>query len=74
MAYRMSKMTVLRGTDYAKFKKKVKAAVTKHQGVLTHVAQDLDVGETTVKRWLREDEVLKHHIDRVREQVKKAAA
>lgn len=66
MAFRMSKMTVLRGTDYKKFSDRLRKAITKHQGVMTHVAQDLEVGETTLKRWLREDDKLKTFLDRVR--------
>jgi len=55
MAFRMSEMTVLRSTDSKKFASRMRAVIAKHFGRVAHIAQDLDVGETTVKRWLRED-------------------
>lgn len=68
MAFRISHMTALRGMDYDKFVARLKKSFTKHKGVLLHVAQDLDVGDTTVKRWLREDAQLKKFVERVRRQ------
>lgn len=68
MAFRISQMTALRGTDYKRFEAKLKKSFTKHKGVLLHVALDLDVGDTTVKRWLREDAKLRTFVDRLRRQ------
>ena len=73
MAFRMGKISMLRLSDYKKFDTRVRKCFTKHDGVLLHVAQDLDVGASTVKRWLREDEKLKGFVTKVRARVAKAA-
>lgn len=73
MAFRMSTLSVLRLNDYDKFTAKVQKSITKHRGVLMHVAQDLDVGPTTLKRWLREDAKLTRFLAKARKAAAKAA-
>lgn len=66
MAYRMSKLAILRATDRTKFKKRLRRSIDRHDGLLEGMSKDLDVGHTTLKRWLNEFGDLKRHIDRVR--------
>lgn len=68
MGYRMSRMTILRGTEPEKFVAKVRRAFTKHKGNLVHAAHDLDVGESTLKRWVKEDDDLGKFLRQLREQ------
>ncbi len=73
MAFRMGKISIMRLVDYKKFDARVRKCFVKHDGVLLHVAQDLDVGASSVKRWLREDERLKAFVEKLRTRVAKAA-
>ncbi len=72
MAFQISEMTVLRLNNRPEFLRRMKASITTHEGYVTHVAQDLGVGERSVKRWIREFTDLKAHVDKVR--AKRAAA
>lgn len=66
MAFRMSEMTVLRGTDPKKFAARMRILIAKHGGRVAHIAQDLGVGETSIKRWLRENGKLHAYAVKVR--------
>ena len=66
MVFQISEMTVLRLNDTPEFKRRMRASITKHKGYVVHVAQDLGVGERTVKRWIHEFGDLKRHVDKVR--------
>lgn len=74
MAFRMSTMSLLRMSDPKKFDKKLRAAIAKHKGVGLHIAQELDVGISTLKRWIEEDEKLTKFLERTRKAAKKATA
>lgn len=74
MAFRMSNMSVLRVSDPKKFDKKLRAAITKHKGVGLHIAQELDVGISTLKRWIDDDEKLTRFLEKTRKAAKKAKA
>jgi len=66
MAFRMTEMTVLRSTAPQMFKTKMKATIVKHSGHAAHIAQDLGVSHTTIKRWLGESPEMKLFVKRVR--------
>ena len=70
MAFRLSPMTILRATDPRKFTAKLKASIAKHKGVGLHIAQDLDVGISTFKRWVEEDVGLTKFLVRTRKAAK----
>lgn len=72
MAYRMPEISVLRATSYSKFKTKVRASIATHGGQLKHIAQDLDVGVTTLKRWFNEDDSLEQFAQRTRTRARAA--
>lgn len=66
MSYRITPLTVLRASNPAKFRIKMQGYITKHRGKLTHVASDIGVGYTTVKRWVLGDVKLKRFLENVR--------
>lgn len=72
MPFRMGRMTILRVTDLKKFNVTMRRAITKHRGIATHVAQDLDVGLATFKRWVEDDAGLKRLIAQTRKAAKAA--
>lgn len=74
MAFRMSPMSVLRATAPDKFEKKLKTAIVKHRGVALHIAQDLDVGISTFKRWIEEDPGFTRFLASTRKLVAKSKA
>lgn len=55
MGFRMSKMSITKLTNPRKFEDQMHRAITKHGGVGLHIAQDLDVGISTFKRWVEEN-------------------
>ena len=63
MVYRMTETSVLRASDFDAWREKLLASIKKHKGVTKHVAQDVNVGYSTVKRWIEEDTVLLHEVE-----------
>lgn len=66
MAYRMGEMTLMRMSDPPRWKALVKDAIQRHAGRVLHVAQDLLVGRSTLKRWVAEDPELQHWVEQAR--------
>lgn len=66
MSFRMSEMTMLRATDPRAFKKRVRDALIANEGRLVATAAALDVGVTTIKRWVHDDPTLQKVADRAR--------
>ena len=67
MVFRISELTVLRSNDLPAFKRRMRQLISKHRGRCLHIAQDIGVGRTTVKRWLREYPVLHAYAVKIRE-------
>lgn len=66
MAYKMNETTLLRAASPIKFTRKLKTSILKHQGCVARIAQDLNVGKTSIKRWLEEDPELEELRQRLR--------
>lgn len=66
MAFRISELTVLRSNDLPAFKRRMRELISKHGGRCLHIAQDIGVGQTSVKRWLREYPDLHKYAERAR--------
>lgn len=72
MVYRMTETSVLRVSDFAAWREKLLAAIKRHKGVTKHVAQDVAVGYSTVKRWIEEDPELLKEVELQRLRAKQA--
>lgn len=68
MGFRMSAVSQLKINDPVKWGQRVRASIHKHRGNLGRVAQDLDVGLSTLKRWLQDDNKLNAWADKCRRQ------
>ncbi len=55
MAFRMGTMALMRVSDHKKFVARLRELIQRHRGVLMRVSQDIDVGYTTLKRWVRDE-------------------
>ncbi len=70
MAYRMSKMTILKAMEPKKWRTAMSKSIAKHRGVALHIAQDLGVGISTFKRWVEDDSGLDDLLTRTRKAAK----
>lgn len=68
MGFRMSEVSQLKINDPTKWRQRVRISIHKQRGNLGRVAQDLDVGLSTLKRWLQEDPKLNSWADKCRRQ------
>lgn len=69
MPFRLGKMTILRATEPKKFDAAMRRVIAKHRGNAMQIAQDLDVGISTFKRWIEASPTL----NRLMVQTRKAA-
>lgn len=55
MAFRQSELQSLKTSNPDEWAKRVRAAITRHRGIVIRAAADLDVSYATMKRWVDED-------------------
>lgn len=58
MVFNMSKMTIMKVMDPKKWQVAMRKGILQHRGVALHVAQDMGIGISTLKRWVEEDDGL----------------
>lgn len=68
MAFKMSRMTIMKAIEPEEWRVAMQKAIAKHRGVALRIAQDLDIGISTFKRWVEADT----HLTRLMVQVRKA--
>lgn len=66
MVFRVCEFSQLKGKDPERWKAMVRISIQKHNGVLKRVANDLDVGYSSLKRWVADEPEFKRHLKAVR--------
>jgi len=66
MVFRVSELTKMRTEDPERWKAMVRIAIQKHHGVLRRAANELDVGYSSLKRWIVEEPEFKRIVRAVR--------
>ncbi len=72
MAFNMSRMTILKAMEPKKWKVEMQKSIIKHRGVGLHIAQDLGIGISTLKRWIENDAALIKLMEHTRRAAKAA--
>lgn len=67
MVYKMGEISVLRVTDYERWLGRCIAALEKHEGKIKRAAEDVDLGVSTMKRWIDETPQLQVAVEKARE-------
>lgn len=66
MVFRVSELQTAKVENPEKWRALVRIAIQKHRGVLRRAANELDVGYSTLKRWLADDPELKKLVNQTR--------
>jgi len=63
MAYRMGELSLKKVQKPDEWRSELIGSIRKHGGILSRVANDLDIGRSTLARWLEEDPALQKQVD-----------
>lgn len=67
MVYRIGNSTILKASKPAQWHASMVESIKRHAGNMKRVAQDMDIGYSTIKRWIEETPTLVPVIQKARE-------